>query len=829
MFKRDKLAENTNRGGMMALRILGLCRGDGKGYVKINTRANPDTLRATAKMTNGSALECPIVPLSFPGEDATARSTWGDTSDNETHESVVVVPLLDNAKLTVCVEDKATHTKVGLIPFNPLETKIKSRLTYHLRSEFTTQIRDIEQRRISGIPHTYVTGIFPIGDQRYSCRFCVCYPYFGQRESCDVSVYDDAAYELDLKPIVLEDSLISNPDDNTCKLHKLMYSVIVTESNKTLCIQAKPENQSACFTCILPPMFDSFVSEAYNLTQHASCDDSYRQWFERHRSTAADIHNQRKICESWAEEKKPLISIVTVVFRPPVEYLRALIDSFIAQSYINFEVIFVNVSGDDTESKPVNKLLNDLDDSRFHIVTTQNKSIADNTNVGIREAHGEYIAFVDHDDVIEPDALYHYVSALHNNPIADVLYCDEDLLDEGQYIWPTFKPAYNPDLLNSHNYVTHMLMLSRHVLDQVELSPTDVSGAQDYDLTLKCSEKARAVVNVPHMLYHWRVHQDSTSTNPDSKPYAEIAGKLALERHFKRTGLSVEVFESELPFCYRNRYNVDVSSKVSIIIPSQDNSNTLRCCIDSILTKTEYKNYDIILVESNSSKQEIFTYYDEIQKYGDKVKVVTWQGIGFNHSAVCNYGASQCDGEILLFLSNNMDVINKEWLDSMSNFFARPEVGAVGAKLLFPDNLVQHGGMWASSSGIGFLNSLLPSKEGGYMETLRYPYNCTAVSSDCQMVRRSAFSNVGGFDEELAGTLGGVDLCLRLSQAGYLTVFDPQAQLYRKEHADHFDTQDKQTANGQARFRARWYGELPRDQYINRNLNPYDTGHFKIA
>lgn len=163
----------------------------------------------------------------------------------------------------------------------------------------------------------------------------------------------------------------------------------------------------------------------------------------------------------------------------------------------------------------------------------------------------------------------------------------------------------------------------------------------------------------------------------------------------------MKVLESELPFCYRNRYNVDVSPKASIVIPSQDNSNTLRCCVDFILTKTEYKNYDIILVESNSSKQEIFAYYDEVQRYGNKVKVVTWQGTGFNRSAICNYGASQCDGEILLFLNGNMDVINKEWLDSMSNFFARPEVGVVGAKLLFPDNLVQHGGMWASSSEMG--------------------------------------------------------------------------------------------------------------------------------
>lgn len=479
---------------------------------------------------------------------------------------------------------------------------------------------------------------------------------------------------------------------------------------------------------------------------------------------------------------KPLISIVTVVFRPPVEYLQALVKSIAAQSYEKFEVLFVNVSGNGEEAREINDTLAHIDDPRFRIITAENKSIAENTNVGLKEAKGDYIAFVDHDDVLEPDALYRYVNVLHDQSDADVLYCDEDRLENGHYTLPTFKPDYNPDLLNAYNYVTHMLMVSRQVLSQVELSPADVSGAQDYDLTLKCCEKARSIANVPYMLYHWRVHQNSTSTNPDSKPYAQTAGKIVLQRHFERTGLQVDVSDSELPFRYRNRYINEATPKVSIVIPTKDHSQLLQRCLTSVLEKTTYQNYDITLVENNSTEQETFAYYDRIQDQNEKIKVVTWPGTGFNYSAICNYGAAHCDGEILLFLNNDTVIINGDWLDSMVGFFARPEVGIVGAKLLFPDNLVQHGGVWVSADHVGYLSDMLSDKDGGYMETMRYPYNCAAVTGACQMVRRKAFQSVGGFDENLAVVLNDVDLCLKIGQQGYLTVFDPQAKLYHSEH-----------------------------------------------
>lgn len=816
----------TDERGMMSVQVLGLCRGDGTGYVKINTTVNPVNLEASITMADGSPLNCPVIPLDFPGEDERAR-TRNRSDSNSVYESVVMVPLLDSAKRAILIKDIQTNTEIGTIPFNPLTTKIKSRLTYRHRPELASQIRDVEQRLGSGMPQLRIIGIFPAGNQRYSCRFQVKYPYLTESEQCTISVYDGTAHKINPEIILLEDSINPNPQDHTSQLHELTYSIIV-DSNRTLCIQAKPDQQDACFVCILPPIFDDLVRNAYELTKHASCDESYPQWFERHRATAADIRNQHKLCASWTDERKPLISIVTVVFRPPVEYMQALINSFAAQSYDNFEVIFVNVSGSEASAEPINELLRQLSDPRFHVITEVNRSIAENTNIGIREAHGDYIAFVDHDDVIEPDALYRYVCAIHDEPTADVLYCDEDLLDNGQYRWPTFKPSYNIDLLHAHNYITHMLMVSRHVLEQVELSPADVSGAQDYDLTLKCCEKARAVVNVQYMLYHWRVHQNSTSTNPDSKPYAHIAGKIALERHFERLGLRVDVQEEEQPFNYRPHYIVDSQPKVSIIIPVRNRNKSLHDCIESILMKTEYENYEIILVENNSQRKDSLSYCSEKHGHDSRVNVVIWPEDGFNRSAMCNFGAAQSDGEVLLFLDYGMDVINANWIESMSNFFARPEVGAVGAKLMSPDHLVQHGGIWVASDDAVFLNTFIPMEESGYMETLRYPNDCTAVSNACQMVRRTVFNIVNGFDEKMTGFLSGIDICLNISDIGYITVFDPQAQLYWSQPQDMIPQTNNKYTEEENYFRLKWHQKITSDLYVNRNINPRGTGNYKI-
>lgn len=809
----------------MTVRVMALCRGDGKGYIRINSDQPLGEIEAKAESSSGTVLPCAIYHLGFPGEDEIAQQRLGEESGLESR--VIAVPLLDDVSFMVRVYAVGEERPILEIPFRPFATKIRSRLTYHLHPEIAHQMRGIDQRRLSGDTYVYVVGIYPVDENTVSCRFHVRFPASTTEERCTVALYDSSLNRVDAPMAILEDSLISDPRDPSRHMREIVYAAQLNDNPQTVCIVAEPEHHGANFACVLPDMFTGFRTAALDFTKHASYDEGYARWFEQHRATLADVNNQRKTCGTW--EDAPLISIVIVVFRPPIEYLQALIKSLRAQSYEHFEVIFVNVSGEDER---VDDVLANIHDDRFTVLAAENKSIAENTNIGIQAAHGDYVAFIDHDDVVEPDILYRYVSVIREHPQTDLLYCDEDLLDNGTYRWPVFKPAYNEDLLQSYNYVTHMLMVSRYVLDRVELSPADVSGAQDYDLTLKCAEQAREIHNVPFMLYHWRMHQASTSTNPDSKPYAQEAGRLAVSRHYKRCGIAADVKDSELPFRYRTVYHLDEQPKINIVIPTKDHVDALACCLESVLSKTTYHNYDITLVENNSEEKRTFEYYRTIQEEHSNVSVVTWPGTGFNYSAICNYGAAHSNGALILFLNNDTEVISPEWLESMVGFFARPEVGVVGAKLLYHDGLVQHGGVWASMDHCGHYGELLSHNDGGYMETLRYPTDCAAVTGACQMIRRDLFDKIGGLDESLAVVLNDVDLCLKADQEGYLVVFDPQAVLYHNEHTsrgrDEQDVEKELRAiNEQARFYAKWNRFLKRGRFINSNLNQYD-GHFKI-
>lgn len=809
----------------MTLQTSTICRGDGKGYIRIDSDEPMGTITAIAKSPSGAVIPCPLYRLGFPGEDMMARRHFGEELGLDSR--VIAVPLLDDTSLTVRVYGDDTVKPLLDIPFQPLATKIKSRLTYRRHPEQAYRIRGLDQRRLSGNTYVYVVGVFPVDEHTVSCRFHVRFPAETEREACSIDVYDAAANHVHTSLEVLEDSVISDPRDPSRHIREIVYAAQLNDEPQTVCIVAKPEFHDANFTCILPDMFSGFRTAALDLAKHVSYDEGYAQWFEQHRATYADIENQRAICAQWSDA--PLISIVVPVFRPAVEYLYALIESLKIQSYDHFEVIFVNVSGSDSD---VEDVLSDIDDERFIILQAENKTIAENTNVGICAAHGDYIAFVDHDDVIEPDTLYRYVTVIRNSPQTDLLYCDEDVLDNGIYCRPTFKPAYNADLLLSCNYITHMLMVSRHVLDQVELSPADVSGSQDYDLTLKCAEQAREIQNVPFMLYHWRIHQTSTSADPNSKPYAQEAGRLALTRHYERIGIEAEVQDTDVSFRYRTVYHINDQPKVSIVIPTKDHVDVLSRCVEAVLSNTTYSNYDVTLVENNSVEKRTFDYYRDIQEQYTNVSVITWPGKGFNYSAICNYGVANCDGELILFLNNDTEVITSQWLESMVGFFARPEVGIVGAKLLYRDGLVQHGGVWVSADHCGYFGELLPWNDGGYMEMLRYSMNCAAVTGACQMVRRDLFEKIGGLDESLAVVLNDVDLCLKANQEGYLVVFDPQSVLYHNEHTSRGrDEQDVnkelRAINEQAAFYAKWNRFLVRGQFINSNLNQYD-GHFKL-
>ncbi len=507
-------------------------------------------------------------------------------------------------------------------------------------------------------------------------------------------------------------------------------------------------------------------------------DIPYGQWYEACRPDEKTLEKQRRTSPG----AEPLISIVVPVFRTPGQYLRQMLDSVIAQTYSRWELCIVNASPEDTAVRKVLMSYAGRDSRIRYQNLDRNLGIAENTNAGFAMAKGAYAGLLDHDDLLAPNALFEAVSAIAACPECDMLYTDEDKVtaDLKEHYQPHFKPDFNLDLLRSNNYICHFLMVKKTLLDEVGGFRKSFDGAQDYDFILRCSEKAGCILHVPEILYHWRTHKSSTADNPASKMYAYEAGRRAIEEHLARTGTAGTVSHTDDYGFYRVKYPVQGEPLVSVIIPNKDEKETLRACIDSILSGTEYTNYEILVVENNSTSREIFQYYKELSK-DPRIRLLRF-GKPFNYSAINNFAAQHARGEYLLFLNNDVTVTGGDWMSEMLGVCQRPEVGAVGVKLLYPDNTIQHAGVVVGMGGIAgamFVN--MPAERTGYLHKASLLQDMSAVTAACMMMKAEVFREVSGFSEELAVAFNDVDLCIRVNEAGHLVVYDPYAVLYHME------------------------------------------------
>ena len=442
--------------------------------------------------------------------------------------------------------------------------------------------------------------------------------------------------------------------------------------------------------------------------------------------------------------------------------------------------------------------------------------------------------------------MFHYVAALNKATEGErpqVLFCDEDMFQKtGEWGQPVFKTRLNVDLLYSHNCVTHFLMVEKALIDRIGMSPEDVAGAQDYDLTLRCLAAGARFEHIAHVLYHWRVHPGSTADgSADSKPYAIEAGRLALQRHFDALGVHGTVEEIETPFVYRMRYALsEPAPLVSIVIPTKDHVETLDACVMSIAQKATYTNYEIVLVENNSEDRETFAYYETLPEHvatasegKGSARVVYWPG-EFNYSQIINFGVKHAKGDYLLLLNNDTEVISPDFIEEMMGYLQRPDAGVVGAKLYFADHLVQHAGILVGVRGaLAHANQDFSAKREGYLARAVRPGNFSAVTGACQMVRRDVFEQVGGYNEEFAVGFNDADFCLRLWEAGSRTVFTPYAELYHYE----FTSRGREEANEeklcrwkreQALFMQRWPEFfLTGDPWLGSNLS-LDSEYFSL-
>lgn len=521
-------------------------------------------------------------------------------------------------------------------------------------------------------------------------------------------------------------------------------------------------------------------------------DVPYGPWYEQYRAKPEDLMKQKQ----HSFKHQPLISIVVPAYHTPDVFLRQMLDSLKGQSYQNWEVIIGNASPDDSRMRSI---LDEYakNDARIKSVDIpDNLGISENTNAALKHASGDYIGFMDHDDLLAPDALFEIAIRLEANPDIDVFYTDEDKVstDLSEHFQPHFKPDFNLDLLRSNNYICHFFVVKRTILKQVKGLDPKYNGAQDYDFIFRCTELSKNIVHIPRILYHWRVHNASTADNPASKLYAYEAGKKAIEDNLARSGEKGSVsMRSDYGF-----YNVDYALTdqplVSILIPNKDHIDILKQCIRSLKEKATYTNYEIIVIENNSTEPATFEYYDKLKK--DGIQVLYYPEFGFNYSAINNWGVKNCKGEYLLFLNNDIEVISPDFIEKMLSNCERPGIGAVGAKLYYPDNTIQHAGIIIGIGGIAghaFLN--LPRARSGYLHKASLQMNVSAVTAACMMVSRKIFDLVGGFEETLSVAFNDVDLCLRIQKAGYHNVYNPHVEMY------HHESKSRGTEDSEAKAR----------------------------
>ena len=580
-------------------------------------------------------------------------------------------------------------------------------------------------------------------------------------------------------------------------------------------------------------------------------------------------------------ERRIKFSILVPLYNTPREFLIQMLDSVMNQTYANWELCLAD--GSDEEHTYVEKVCKEYQEkvksrSLGSIVYSRlphNLGISGNTNACLKLATGEYIGLFDHDDILHPSVLYEYAKAI-NEQGADYLYCDETTFKSGdinKMLTMHFKPDFAPDNLRANNYICHFSVFARELLDGVELFRPKYDGSQDHDMILRLTDNAKKIVHVPRLMYYWRSHAGSVASGIDAKPYAIEAAKGAVAEHLRKHGfehfqiISTRAFET----IFRIRYQIIGNPKISIVIPNKDHAQDLRRCISSILQKSTYDNYEILIVENNSSSKEIMDYYTELLGYpyeeaahsltvcghdggilrsgkpqGEKsekgggaepavdVSIVRYSG-AFNYSAVNNLGVSYARGEYILLLNNDTEVITVNWLEELLMYAQRRDVGAAGAKLYYPDKTIQHAGVvigLGAHRTAGHTHYKQHRQNLGYMGRLCYAQDVTAVTGACLLVKKELYLDVGGLDEAFAVSLNDVDFCLKLRRRNLLNIFTPFAELYHYESVsrglDDSGEKARRYERESALFREKWGEELRKgDPYYNPNFS-LDRSDFSL-
>lgn len=802
----------------LSICIESVCRGSGKVFylVKANCNLLKSSLLLSAKC-NGTSIPALLFPLDKP-ELQSNSNTFVAVTPQVKPQLTLIFSLINNENQKIL----GSVTK----SFSAQKIKWKSRLAYRTKPEITSLIRNFDEERNPGHASIQINECISDGDE------LIIHGSFRLPSKTNASV-EMLAISTDGKTISSNYIELSSNTVRSKYNSQIAYKFI----QFSLRIDVAPSfflTLKNCTSDSLMPGFlafekkdtDKLLKESLLFSLNAQVDDSYHEWFLAHKVTPIQLYEQNQT----AFKLVPKFSIVVPLFETPISFFNEMVDSVIAQSYENWELILVNASPNNDELKKNAILRSSANKKIKYVELRENLGISLNTAKGIEHSTGDYVAFFDHDDLIEPDLLFSYVRAINSNPSIDVLYCDEDkLLPDDHFAQPFFKPNFSIDLLRNNNYVCHMLTIKKQLLEQLPIDTNEFDGAQDHNLTLRAAELTTNFHHVSKILYHWRMNENSTAANADTKPYATLAGIKAVQNHLDRLGISAQVKQSRRPFTYNVSYDVQGSPLVSIIIPSKDHIDLLDQCVTSIINKTTYSNYEIVIVENNSTDPATFTYYERLTNTYSNIKVIYWEH-EFNFSKLINFGAKNSAGDYLILLNNDTELITANWIETMLGHNQRAEVGIVGVRLLYKDNTVQHAGLCVTGTVAGHLNRALPKGSYGYFALSDATQNLSAVTAACMMTTREAFDKVSGFTEKLAVAFNDVDYCLKVRELNQLVVYTPEVELY---HYESISRGQEDTYEKKLRFQqevsymnsvwAKYY--VKGDPYINENFDasePYN-------
>lgn len=557
--------------------------------------------------------------------------------------------------------------------------------------------------------------------------------------------------------------------------------------------------------------------------------DAYDEWFRNNYPDAITATHLKRESDMFAY--RPLISIVVPTYNTDHDFLKDCIESVLAQVYNNWELCVVDDASTDGQVREIIKQYAQIDGRIKYKFLEKNQHIAGATNQAASMATGEFISLFDHDDTLWPNALFEVVKALNKDKTIDFLYSDEDKIDEDtkHHMAPFFKPDWNPDFLHSVNYITHFATVRKTLLDKVGGPRKEYNGAQDWDLFLRITSATDKIHHIPTVLYSWRIHKSSTAKSTDTKPYVVEAQRSALEDDLERRGYPDATVkrDPQNDGYWMVEYPVKNNPLISIVIPTKNQYKVVKRCIGSIYTKTTYKNFEIILVDTGSTDRRVLRWYEQLKAKHMNLKIIDWPEQPFSYARSCNEGAKHANGELLVMLNNDTEVITPNWLELMAGDAQRKEIGAVGCLLYFPDKLhVQHAGVGIGLGGLAAnsfsmtVNYRLPPNQHLYLNTR---HNMTAVTAACLMMRKDLYDVVGGFDEKFRVTYNDVDLCLRLVERGFYNVYTPHVKLLHHESISvglpkeqkKRDTKEMQAAV--RLFKRRWQKYIDYDPNLNPN------------